>query len=67
MVICWSPIGDDAWIVRNTNSPSGHRKAKEKIYPSVIEMEWKPFSAAMMEPQFDFDPWDLNISERRWG
>jgi acyl-CoA dehydrogenase len=37
----------------------GTAEQKEQYIPPVIEMEWKPFTAAMMEPKFDFDPNDL--------
>ena len=38
----------------------GSQEQKEEWIPPVIEMEWKPYTAALMEPQFDFDPHDLN-------
>jgi alkylation response protein AidB-like acyl-CoA dehydrogenase len=38
----------------------GSEAQKETWIPPVIEMEWKPYTAALMEPQFDFDPHDLN-------
>ncbi len=38
----------------------GTEEQKQKYIPSVIEMEWKPFTAALMEPKFDFDPNDLS-------
>jgi acyl-CoA dehydrogenase len=38
----------------------GTEEQKQKYIPSVIEMEWKPFIAALMEPKFDFDPNDLS-------
>jgi len=37
----------------------GTEEQKAKYIPPVIEMEWKPFTAALMEPKFDFDPNDL--------
>ena len=40
----------------------GNESQKLKYVPSVIEMEWKPYTAAMMEPSFDFDPCDLETS-----
>lgn len=39
---------------------AGSDMQKKEYIPPVIEMEWKPFSAAMMEPRFNFDPWDLH-------
>ena len=38
----------------------GSETQKKEYIPPVIEMEWKPFTAALMEPRFDFDPGDLN-------
>lgn len=35
---------------------AGNDEQKQKYIPPVIEMEWKPFTAALMEPSFDFDP-----------
>jgi len=37
----------------------GSEEQKEKYIPPVIEAEWKPYTAALMENQFDFDPCDL--------
>lgn len=38
-------------------------EAQKKAYiPPVIEMEWKPFTAALMEQKFDFDPNDLTTT-----
>ncbi|MFH1636319.1 MAG: acyl-CoA dehydrogenase family protein [Chloroflexota bacterium] len=38
---------------------AGSEVQKKKFIPPVIEMEWKPYTAALMEPGFDFDPNDL--------
>jgi len=38
----------------------GTEDQKEIYIPPVIEMEWKPFTAALMEPKFNFDPNDLD-------
>jgi alkylation response protein AidB-like acyl-CoA dehydrogenase len=38
----------------------GSEQQKQKYLPPIIEAEWKPFSAAMVEPHFDFDPNDLS-------
>jgi alkylation response protein AidB-like acyl-CoA dehydrogenase len=38
---------------------AGSDDQKTKYIPPVIEMEWKPFTAALMEPFFDFDPQEL--------
>ena len=37
----------------------GSEAQKEKYIPPVIEAEWKPYTAALMEQRFDFDPNDL--------
>jgi acyl-CoA dehydrogenase len=37
----------------------GGEEQKTKYIPPVIEMDWKPFTAALMEPRLDFDPYDL--------
>lgn len=37
----------------------GREEQKEEYLPRVIEAEWKPYSAALIEPRFDFDPNDL--------
>lgn len=41
---------------------AGTEGQKEKYIPPVIEMEWKPFTAALMESRFDFDPNDLTTT-----
>ncbi|MBE9474993.1 MAG: acyl-CoA dehydrogenase family protein [Chloroflexi bacterium] len=35
---------------------SGSEEQKEKYLPQVIEAEWRPYTAALVEPRFDFDP-----------
>jgi alkylation response protein AidB-like acyl-CoA dehydrogenase len=37
----------------------GSETQKKEFIPPVIEMEWKPYTAALMESRFDFDPCDL--------
>lgn len=37
----------------------GSEEQKEKYLPTVIEAEWRPYTAALIEPTFDFDPNDL--------
>ncbi len=37
----------------------GSEKQKQEYLPPVIEAEWKPYSAALVEPHFDFDPNEL--------
>ena len=41
---------------------AGSEEQKSKYIPPVIEMEWKPFTAALMESKFDFDPNDLSTT-----
>ncbi|MEA3350703.1 MAG: acyl-CoA dehydrogenase family protein [Chloroflexota bacterium] len=38
----------------------GSEEQKKELIPPVIEMEWKPYTAALMEPKFDFDSNDLD-------
>jgi len=38
---------------------SGSEEQKTKLIPPVIEADWSAFSAALIEPSFDFDPNDL--------
>lgn len=45
----------------------GTEEQKARWIPSVIENEWRPFSAALIEAQFDFDPADLKTTARREG
>lgn len=40
----------------------GTEKQKRELIPPVIEAEWKPFTAALVEPSFDFDPDDLHCT-----
>ena len=39
---------------------AGSEEQKEKYLPEVIEAEWKPYSAALIESRFDFDPNNLD-------
>lgn len=38
---------------------AGSEEQKNQYLPPLVEAEWKPYTAAMMEPRFDFDPFDL--------
>jgi len=40
----------------------GSERQKQEWLPPVIEDEWKPYSAAFVEPHFDFDPNDLRTT-----
>lgn len=39
---------------------AGSKQQKQEFIPPVIEMEWKAYTAALMEPSFDFDSHDLS-------
>lgn len=41
---------------------AGSEQQKQDFIPPVIEMEWKAYTAALMEPKFDFDPNDLSTT-----
>ncbi len=41
---------------------AGTEEQKKELIPPVIEMEWKPFTAGLIEPHFDFDPADLKTT-----
>ena len=41
---------------------AGSEEQKEKFIPPVIEMEWKAYTAALIEPSFDFDATDLKTT-----
>jgi acyl-CoA dehydrogenase len=38
---------------------AGNEEQKKQYLPPVIEGDWKPYTAALIEPSFDFDPNDL--------
>ena len=39
---------------------SGNEEQKAEFLPPVIEANWKPYTSALIEPRFDFDPNDLS-------
>jgi alkylation response protein AidB-like acyl-CoA dehydrogenase len=41
---------------------TGTEEQKEAFIPPVIEAEWKPYTAALIEPNLDFDPLDLQTT-----
>jgi alkylation response protein AidB-like acyl-CoA dehydrogenase len=45
----------------------GSQDQKENLLPPVIEAEWRPYTAALVEPQFDFDPNDLQTTAEDSG
>jgi len=40
----------------------GSEDQKQKYIPPVIEAEWRPYTAALIEPSFDFDPNELRTT-----
>lgn len=40
----------------------GSEEQKKEFIPAVIEAEWLPYTAALIEPKFDFDPNDLHTT-----
>jgi acyl-CoA dehydrogenase len=46
---------------------AGSEEQKTQYIPPVIEGEWKPFSAALIEPAFNFDPNDLATTAEAKG
>ncbi|MBT3322448.1 MAG: acyl-CoA dehydrogenase [Anaerolineae bacterium] len=41
---------------------AGSEVQKERFIPPVIEMEWKAYTAALIEPIFNFDPTELKTT-----
>lgn len=41
---------------------AGSEEQKQEFIPPVIEMEWKAYTAALVEKSFDFDPSDLKTT-----
>jgi alkylation response protein AidB-like acyl-CoA dehydrogenase len=46
---------------------AGSEEQKQALLPPVIEAEWKPYTAALVEPFFDFDPNDLRTTAEEDG
>lgn len=46
---------------------AGSEEQKKQYIPPVIEMEWKAYTAALIEPAFDFDPQDLETTATKKG
>lgn len=40
----------------------GSEKQKQEYIPSVLEAEWKPYTAALLEKYIDFDPYELRTT-----
>ncbi len=45
----------------------GNEEQKKEFIPKVIEGEWAAYTAALIEPSFDFDPNDLRTTAREAG
>ena len=45
----------------------GSQAQKETYLPPLVEAEWRPYTAALIEPQFDFDPYELKTAAVRDG
>ncbi len=41
---------------------AGSEEQKQELIPPVIEAEWQPYTAALIEPYFDFDPNELRTT-----
>ena len=46
---------------------AGTEEQKKKYIPPVIEGAWQPYTAALMEPRFDFDPKELDTKAEGSG
>lgn len=46
----------------------GSQAQKQQWLPQIVESDWQPYTAALIEYQFDFDPNDLKtVAEERGG
>jgi alkylation response protein AidB-like acyl-CoA dehydrogenase len=39
----------------------GSEEQKQKYLPEIVEADWQPYTAALIEPSFDFDPRELRL------
>ncbi len=46
---------------------AGSEEQKQQYIPPIIEAEWKAYTAALVEPRFDFDPNDLDTTASASG
>ncbi len=46
---------------------AGSPEQKEKYLAPLVEAEWKPYTAALLENRFDFDPQDLTTTAKQVG
>ncbi len=45
----------------------GTEEQKQQYIPPVIEADWQPYTAALIEPSFDFDPNELKTTAKADG
>jgi alkylation response protein AidB-like acyl-CoA dehydrogenase len=46
---------------------AGSEEQKQTLLPPVIEADWMPYTAALLEPSFDFDPNELRTTAEEDG
>jgi acyl-CoA dehydrogenase len=46
---------------------AGSEEQKQKYLAPLVEDEWRPYTAAMMEPVYNFDPFDLKTTAEEDG
>ena len=46
---------------------AGSEEQKQAWIPPVIEADWRPYTAALLEPSFDFDPNELKTTAKAEG
>ncbi|MCX6035504.1 MAG: acyl-CoA dehydrogenase family protein [Chloroflexi bacterium] len=46
---------------------AGSEEQKKQYLPPIIAADWKPYTAALIEPTFDFDPNDLKTTAKVEG
>ncbi|MBE3068468.1 MAG: acyl-CoA dehydrogenase family protein [Chloroflexi bacterium] len=46
---------------------AGSEEQKKQYLPPIIEADWKPYTAALIEPAFDFDPNELKTTAKAEG
>lgn len=46
---------------------AGSEAQKQHYLPAIAEAEWKPYTAAMIEPFFDFDPNEMHTTAKEDG
>jgi acyl-CoA dehydrogenase len=46
---------------------AGSEEQKKEYLPAIIEADWKHYTAALIEPSFDFDPNDLKTTAKVEG